>query len=111
MALKVEEYVIKGNEFVALMARHLQDPENLDQASRVTISVLHALRDILTPEQSIHLIAQLPLYIKAAYVDGWVVSPTPLVSDQGKDLVERLQRWATHWTGNILPMQTRAGGM
>jgi uncharacterized protein (DUF2267 family) len=29
------------------------------------------LRDILTPEESLHLLAQLPMILKAIYVDGW----------------------------------------
>ena len=74
MGLKVEEYVIKGNEFINQVATHLERPENTDFAGLITVSVFSTLRDVLTPEESIHLIAQLPLYIKAAYVDGWKIS-------------------------------------
>jgi uncharacterized protein (DUF2267 family) len=74
MAIRVEEYVLKGNEFVHHVARQMNDAGNTDHASRVIVSVLHTLRDMLTPEESIHLISQVPLYIKAAYVDGWKVN-------------------------------------
>ena len=53
------------------VAEALQKPDDIDHASQVTVSVLHSLRDRLTPEESLHLISQLPIYIKAAYVDGW----------------------------------------
>lgn len=71
MALRVEEYVLKGNEFVRRVAQQLPNPEDTEQAGRVIISVLHTLRDVLTPDESLHLIARLPLYIKAMYIDGW----------------------------------------
>ena len=71
MAVRIEEYVLKGREFIGQVATALQKPDDIDHANQVTVSVLHALRNLLTPEESLHLIAQLPLYIKAAYVDGW----------------------------------------
>jgi uncharacterized protein (DUF2267 family) len=72
MAIRFEEYVLKGNDFVSQVTQHLGNGENESQStSQIITSVLHALRDVLTGEESFHLIAQLPLYIKAAYVDGW----------------------------------------
>lgn len=38
-------------------------------------SVLHTVREVLSPEESLHLIAQLPLLIKGTYVDGWHTPP------------------------------------
>jgi uncharacterized protein (DUF2267 family) len=71
MAVRIEEYVLKGREFMGYVAEALQRPDDLDHASQVTVSVLHALRDRLTPEESLHFISQLPIYIKAVYADGW----------------------------------------
>jgi uncharacterized protein (DUF2267 family) len=71
MATRSEEYVYKGKEFVNLVARQLQKPDDVTHAGQVTVTGLHALRDLLTPEESLHLISQLPLYLKAAFVDGW----------------------------------------
>jgi hypothetical protein len=73
MATRSEEYVFKANEFVRLVAKQLKKPDDIGYASQVTLSALNKLRDSLSPEESLHLIAQLPLYIKAAYVDGWHV--------------------------------------
>jgi uncharacterized protein (DUF2267 family) len=71
MAIRSEEYVFKANEFVRLLAKQLEKPNDISYASQVTLSALNRLRDSLSPEESLQLIAQFPLYIKAAYVDGW----------------------------------------
>jgi uncharacterized protein (DUF2267 family) len=39
--------------------------------------VLHALRRRLTPAESFDLIAQLPMFIKAVYIDGWRMVDSP----------------------------------
>ena len=94
MAIRVEEYVLKGNEFINHVARQLNDPENTGYAGRVTVSVLHALRDLLPPEESLHLIAQLPLYIKAAYVDGWKINRENIGSSQ--NFLEKIRAYESN---------------
>lgn len=74
MALNFEEYSQKGNEFVNKVAAELGNPEDKEHAGRVIKSVLHSLREVITPEESMHLISQLPMYLKAVYVDGWKLS-------------------------------------
>ena len=71
MATRSEEYVYKGKEFLNQVAKQLGDEHDLHRASQVTGSTFHLLRNLLSPEESLHLIAQLPLYLKAAYVEGW----------------------------------------
>jgi uncharacterized protein (DUF2267 family) len=71
MATRSEEYVYKAKEFLNQVAKQLGDENDLARASQVTASTFHMLRNLLSPEESLHLIAQLPLYLKAAYVDGW----------------------------------------
>ena len=71
MATRSEEYVYKAKEFLNQVAKQLGDENDVDHASQVTVATFHLLRSLLSPEESLHLIAQLPLYLKAAYVDGW----------------------------------------
>lgn len=71
MPLNFEKHAAKGNEFVNRLAARLGDPENRDRAGRVLRSVLHALRSRLTLQESFQLIAQLPMVIKALYIEGW----------------------------------------
>lgn len=70
MPLNFEKHASKGNEFVNSLMEEL-DTSSRDKAGRVLRSVLRALRNLLTVEESIQLLAQLPMPIKAVYIDGW----------------------------------------
>jgi len=74
MALNFEKYAAKGNEFLNKLAVRLGDVENRDRAGRVLKCVLRALRNRISIEESLQLISQLPMVIKAVYVDGWKLS-------------------------------------
>lgn len=71
MGYNFEKYAGKANEFVKDVAERLGDPGDTDKAARVLKAVLHALRNRITIEESLQLIAQLPLFLKGVYVDGW----------------------------------------
>ncbi len=75
--MNFEKYVQKGNIFLKDLAQELGDPEDRAKAGRVLRSVLRAFRNRLTHEESMHLLAQLPMCIKAIYVDGWRLSRSP----------------------------------
>jgi len=69
--MKYEHYAQEARKFVKEVALELGDADSIDQADRIMTSVLHTLRDLLTPEESLHLISQLPMMLKAVYVNGW----------------------------------------
>jgi uncharacterized protein (DUF2267 family) len=69
--MKYEHYAQEARKFVKEVALELGDADSIDQADRIMTSVLHSLRDLLTPEESLHLISQLPMMLKAIYVNGW----------------------------------------
>jgi uncharacterized protein (DUF2267 family) len=71
MSLNFEKHAAKGNEFVNRLAARLGDIDNRDRAGRVLRCVLHTLRDRLTVEESFQLLAQLPMVIKALYIENW----------------------------------------
>lgn len=48
--------------------------DDLNKAGRILITVLHTLRDRIQPQESLDLVAQLPVFIRAAYTDGWRLS-------------------------------------
>jgi uncharacterized protein (DUF2267 family) len=73
--MRFDQYAKEANTFLKEVAGELGNPEDTDQAYRIMVSVLHTIRQILTPEESIHLISQLPMYLKAEYVNGWSLKP------------------------------------
>lgn len=69
MSLDFDKYAAKGNQFVNLVAEDLEISR--EKAGRIIRAVFHALRNRLTHEESFQLLAQLPMALKAIYVDGW----------------------------------------
>lgn len=73
MTVNFDKYAQTGREFVSKIAFELGDESNTSKASRILRSTLHVLRAQSTPEESLQLISQLPMFIKALYVDGWKI--------------------------------------
>ncbi|MBK6930966.1 MAG: DUF2267 domain-containing protein [Saprospirales bacterium] len=72
--MNFNKYVQDGEQFVREVARELGVGSDLPKAGRILRAVLHTLRNRLTASESLQLIAQLPMLIKAVYVDGWHIS-------------------------------------
>lgn len=70
MTINFEHYAQKGNLFLNELAAELGTGDR-DQAARITRAVFHTLRDTITVHESLQLLAQLPMALKAVYVDGW----------------------------------------
>lgn len=70
MTLDFNKYAMKGNEFLHQLEENLGDNYR-NHAARVLRSVFRVLRNHLTFEESLQLLSQLPMAIKAVYVDGW----------------------------------------
>lgn len=71
MALNFNNYAKEGNTFMKEYAKEMNLSDNRDKAGRILTSILHALRDIITPAESLQFVAQLPMFLKAVYVNGW----------------------------------------
>ncbi len=71
MALNFNHYAKEGNTFLKHYTKEMNLGDDRDKAGRILTSVLHALRDIISPQESLQLIAQLPMFLKAVYVNGW----------------------------------------
>ena len=69
--MNFEQYAPEANKFVREVAEELGNARDTDHAYRIMRSVFHTVREILSPEESLHFIAQLPLMIKGVYVDSW----------------------------------------
>lgn len=71
MPINFDKHVQKSQEFINEVALELGTPQDKDRAGRIMRAVLHGLRNNITPQESLQLIAQLPMFIKALYVEGW----------------------------------------
>lgn len=74
MAMNFDKYASKGNEMVGMLADDLQVPR--DKAARILKAVLHGMRNQLSTDESLQVVAQLPMMLKAVYVDQWNPSRT-----------------------------------
>lgn len=70
MALNFNQYAAEGNTFMKAYAKELRLTGDYDKAGRILSTVLHGLREMITTEESLQLIAQLPMFLKAVYVNG-----------------------------------------
>ncbi|MFW5688518.1 MAG: DUF2267 domain-containing protein [Spirochaetota bacterium] len=74
MGLDFNQYAQDGNEFMHRLARELGHPDREDQAAILLRAVLHALRDRISMQENLHVVSQLPMFLKGVYVDQWSYS-------------------------------------
>jgi uncharacterized protein (DUF2267 family) len=77
MLFDFQKHSQRAGAFLNEIALELETPNDTAHAGRVLTSVLHCLRDMITPQESLDLISQFPLYIKSIYVDGWRIPEKP----------------------------------
>ena len=64
---------------------------NEQKAYRLLRSVLHTLRDWLSPQEMADLSAQLPVLIRGLYFEGWKPMATPAFDRKKRDFVIRVR--------------------
>lgn len=111
MPLDFEAYAQKGNEFVNLLMKNLGVEGERERAARILRSVLRTLRNHFSLEESSDLLAQLPMAIKAVYVDGWrITQPHRRVTTLQEFANEVLkQHGSTAWRDFSNPDEVVAG--
>ncbi|HUZ09049.1 MAG TPA: DUF2267 domain-containing protein [Acidimicrobiales bacterium] len=72
----IDRTVAKTYEWLERLCREL-DTEDRQHAYVILRAVLHAMRDRIGPEVSVHLAAQLPLLVRGIFYEGWDPSRTP----------------------------------
>ena len=73
MALNFNQYAAEGNTFMKAYTKELGLFDDYDQAGRILTTILHGLRSMISTEESLQLIAQLPMFLKAVYVNSWTL--------------------------------------
>lgn len=74
MGLNFDKYAKEGNAFLRDYAKELDIATDTERAGRIITAVLQALRDVIPTAESVQFIAQLPMFLKAIYVNGWSLS-------------------------------------
>jgi uncharacterized protein (DUF2267 family) len=74
MGLNVDEWAQEGNRFLKQLADDLGHPGHTDQAATILRAVLHSLRDRISISENLNLLSQLPMFMKAIYVENWTYS-------------------------------------
>lgn len=102
----IDRTVAKTNEWLVRLCREL-DIDDRQRAYGALRAVLHALRDRIGPEVSVHLAAQLPLLVRGIFYEGWDPGSTPqkLTLDE---FIVRVEREATLHSSAEAASATRA---
>jgi uncharacterized protein (DUF2267 family) len=87
----IDRSVEKANIWINDLADEL-GTEDRRYAYRVMRAFLHALRDHLSVDQAAALAAQLPIFVRGAFYEGWDPSRTP---EHTRDLDSFLRRIAS----------------
>lgn len=77
MALNFERYAQEASAFMKRLAQELNHPDDVNRAQIIVRAVLHTLRDRITVPESLNFMAQLPMFLKAVYVDDWKYREKP----------------------------------
>ena len=73
MTTSFNRFATQGNQFVAHLAYELETPHETRRAYHILKAVLQGIRNRITPEESSHVLSQLPMSLKSLYVDGWQI--------------------------------------
>lgn len=90
MALDFNKFAKEANTFMEQYTKSLNLGNDKEKAGRILSAILHALREIISVNESLQLIAQLPMFLKAVYVNGWTKHKTRKVKDLN-DFIELIK--------------------
>lgn len=78
MALNFNQFATEANTFINAYTEKLNIQGDTDKGGRILSSILHGLRELIPVHESLQLIAQFPMFLKAVYVNGWSLKPRSL---------------------------------
>ncbi|MFN6943430.1 MAG: DUF2267 domain-containing protein [Cytophagaceae bacterium] len=72
--MTVQSLKPKTQEFLLALSKYLEFYGDRDKSKRILVSVLHALRDTLSFDQSLQVLSSLPVNLKSIYIYNWSIS-------------------------------------
>lgn len=79
MAFNFNQFAAEGNKFLEEYTQEMNLGDETKKGGRILAAILYALRDIISTEESLQFIAQLPIFLKAIYVHGWSIKKRPRI--------------------------------
>lgn len=74
----LDKFRLEHDKFIASLADELNCAGDEQRAVRALRAVLHTLRDRITVQQSLHVISQLPEFLKLYYIENWKFREKPV---------------------------------
>lgn len=71
MSHDFNKFASEANKFLKYYTAELNLGTDTDKAYRILTAILHAFRDMISFQESIQLISQFPMFLKAVYVNRW----------------------------------------
>ena len=93
MALNFNQYATEGNTFLKDYSKFMNMKKEPEKAGRIFVSIMHALREIIPVEESLQLLAQLPMFLKGVYVNGWAVKKQKPKIKHMKEFIELVRQF------------------
>ena len=92
MASNFNQFAAEGNVFLKEYAKQMNLGKDTQKSWRILSAVLHALRDVISTEESLQLISQFPMFLKAIYVNGWTKHKSKRVKTM-KDFIGLVKKY------------------
>ena len=92
MANYFDEFAQEGNAYISQLAADLGHPQEQGQTYILLRAVLHTLRDRLTMSEALHLLSQLPLFLKGVFAEHWEYRDQPLQLQRLKEFKDAVKQ-------------------
>ena len=100
-----DKHLHEVNGFIEELASNLGHPEEKTQTIRLLKATLHTIRDRIHFGESLDLISQFPMILKALYVEGWKYHEKPPLDfddiegfkNEVKNLQDRMGEQSFDW--------------
>lgn len=91
MSFNINKFAQDGYTFVNQLSNDLGHPGENEASSRLLRSVLHVMRDRISMSENLDVIAQLPMFLKAVYVEQWKYREKPLKFETMDEFCQRVK--------------------
>ena len=93
MALNFNHFAAEANDFLDEYTKELMLNGDREKAGRILSAILHGLRELISTKESIQLIAQFPMFLKAVYVNAWSTKNNKPKVKTMDDFIELVKRF------------------